>query len=686
MAEILTVADLERAKQDDTFHAEVITGKLGGNGADIDFATHARTGQIQTTLPKVLSNVGFSPAGFDFTTGGTLTERDKAIFYQADGNWYSWGGTLPKVVPPASSPASTGGIADNAWNVSTSAFMYRDWEGFTAELLAQAGIVPNGQPDKLGASQRVQAINRLAIDAGLFSTISEMITYSDHRLGNTYSVVSNGFYDTYTVVSYTTSINLGSGLYAQLSKNSNTLLDYAIPKANVIASLRGDGAKANLVVISDSFGDGVGATVFQNRFGESLDAMVSNSAAKGYGTGTHARLTDVVNISGSGITSNGTITTNGALESQLRLAAGQYIEVTGYEIDFADVWNFGATTTGDLVCTLNGVQYQTLVTTKVAGIKTSFPNGATPRRTLKTDIIRLTAVGGQVDVTGFNPARSSAGGIYTIRISHGGWSYKTYDNQLIVDEIAEYAKFNAASSVFILQLGTNSIYNASEAQTPSEMITSMFSFMTKLSLITQTIGFIVCIPPRSNESSWPVIKNGYTYDDYRNALLNWGEQQGVQTIDLSDIQLVKFGMTSDGLHPSDASHLLIAEKIANEIGCYAAPIKDDAYSKPLEYKLPVYNDLWGDFGGNSGVKEVKEGNRKSLSGFAAKNASTSATILTIQSAKDFPKNRDPQFICVTNNGTTVIAIDHTTGAVVVVGTTAFEWVCLDSVSYEIANA
>lgn len=161
MAEILTVADLERAKQDDTFHAEVITGKLGGNGADIDFATHARTGQTQTTLPKVLSNVGFSPAGFDFTTGGTLTERDKAIFYQTDGNWYSWGGTLPKVVPPASSPASTGGIADNAWNVSTSAFMYRDWEGFTAELLAQAGIVDDGQPDEIGASQRVDAIRSL---------------------------------------------------------------------------------------------------------------------------------------------------------------------------------------------------------------------------------------------------------------------------------------------------------------------------------------------------------------------------------------------------------------------------------------------------------------------------------------------------------------------------------------------
>ncbi|MGL5391024.1 MAG: hypothetical protein ACRDA8_06510, partial [Shewanella sp.] len=114
---VITVQDLETDKKHSTFYREVITGKAGGTGADIDSATNAVTGQTQATLPKVLSNVGFSPAGFDFSTGGTLTERDKAIFYQADGNWYSWGGTLPKLVPPASSPASTGGITDNAWSV-----------------------------------------------------------------------------------------------------------------------------------------------------------------------------------------------------------------------------------------------------------------------------------------------------------------------------------------------------------------------------------------------------------------------------------------------------------------------------------------------------------------------------------------------------------------------------------------
>lgn len=36
-----------------------------------------------------------------------------------------------------------------------------DYAGFDAELFAQAGIVPSGQPDKLGASQRVESVKRL---------------------------------------------------------------------------------------------------------------------------------------------------------------------------------------------------------------------------------------------------------------------------------------------------------------------------------------------------------------------------------------------------------------------------------------------------------------------------------------------------------------------------------------------
>ena len=48
----------------------------------------------------------------------------------------------------------------------------RDWQGFTAELFAQAGIVPNGAPDRLGASQRVDAMRKMFSNVGTVSDIA----------------------------------------------------------------------------------------------------------------------------------------------------------------------------------------------------------------------------------------------------------------------------------------------------------------------------------------------------------------------------------------------------------------------------------------------------------------------------------------------------------------------------------
>lgn len=122
--DVLSLADLQTAKKHQIFEAEVITGKSGGvaGGTDIDYATNQVTGQVQKTMPAILRDIGFEPAGFDFTSGGTLntTDRNKAVLWPTadggDGDWYYWEGALPKVIPAASSPASTGGVAKGAWS------------------------------------------------------------------------------------------------------------------------------------------------------------------------------------------------------------------------------------------------------------------------------------------------------------------------------------------------------------------------------------------------------------------------------------------------------------------------------------------------------------------------------------------------------------------------------------------
>lgn len=66
----------------------------------------------------------------------------------ADGD-YPYGSIKNESAPGA----KDGTPLDAAWA--------NDYAGFDAELFAQAGVVPSGQPDKLGASQRVDAIKQL---------------------------------------------------------------------------------------------------------------------------------------------------------------------------------------------------------------------------------------------------------------------------------------------------------------------------------------------------------------------------------------------------------------------------------------------------------------------------------------------------------------------------------------------
>lgn len=121
--DVVSLEDLKTAKKHQIFEAEVITGLQGGvaGGASIDYATNAVTGQVQKTLPAILRDAGFRPAPFTFQTGGTLgvNDADMAVLWPiasgGDGNYYVWKGSLPKTIPAASSPSTTGGISPSAW-------------------------------------------------------------------------------------------------------------------------------------------------------------------------------------------------------------------------------------------------------------------------------------------------------------------------------------------------------------------------------------------------------------------------------------------------------------------------------------------------------------------------------------------------------------------------------------------
>lgn len=101
-----------------------------------------------------------------------------------------------------------------------------DYAGTDAELFAQAGIVPSGQPDKLGASQRVDAIKH--ISGVVCKSLQDMIA------GNPSALLG----DLVTVIDSSTSI-----FVVQTTGSGDMIDSYALASglyANRLTSLSGD--------------------------------------------------------------------------------------------------------------------------------------------------------------------------------------------------------------------------------------------------------------------------------------------------------------------------------------------------------------------------------------------------------------------------------------------------------------
>lgn len=137
--DVLSLEDLKTAKKHQLFEAEVITGKSGGiaTGLDIDYATNQATGQTQKTLPAILRDLGFEPASFDFSTGGTLNagDRNKVVYDPVSKTWFSWGGALPKVIPAGTNP-----LMDSNWTPQTDPTIRQDLASTLNAALGDAMI------------------------------------------------------------------------------------------------------------------------------------------------------------------------------------------------------------------------------------------------------------------------------------------------------------------------------------------------------------------------------------------------------------------------------------------------------------------------------------------------------------------------------------------------------------------
>lgn len=75
---------------------------------------------LQTMVQEAASSFGFIIlSGVSFTTGATVN-LNEVLLDDTTGEYYQWTGTFPsggKIVPPSSTPTSTGGIGPGKWLV-----------------------------------------------------------------------------------------------------------------------------------------------------------------------------------------------------------------------------------------------------------------------------------------------------------------------------------------------------------------------------------------------------------------------------------------------------------------------------------------------------------------------------------------------------------------------------------------
>lgn len=82
---------------------------------DLFISGKAEYESVYQALKGKAAEAGYNLVRGSFEEGGTLTNTNNVLWYQANGKYYSWSGTFPKVVSAGSTPATSGGIGAGAW-------------------------------------------------------------------------------------------------------------------------------------------------------------------------------------------------------------------------------------------------------------------------------------------------------------------------------------------------------------------------------------------------------------------------------------------------------------------------------------------------------------------------------------------------------------------------------------------
>lgn len=160
-------------------------------------------------------------APFDFNTGGTVTARNQVVLWSTanggDGREYRWAGALPKTVPAASTPATTGGISDSAWVYTANAAFEQEIAAVDSDVLV-GGVEASVLSNQFVSIKRFSAVGDGATDDT--AAVTDWLTYlaaNPNKIG----FVDSGTYLINTVsITATNGLNIiGAGKFRALGSN-----------------------------------------------------------------------------------------------------------------------------------------------------------------------------------------------------------------------------------------------------------------------------------------------------------------------------------------------------------------------------------------------------------------------------------------------------------------------------------
>lgn len=112
---------------------------------------------MNSEFDQQIQNMGYTRIG-TFAVGATLKNTRQTLLWEVssggDGQEYGWSGTFPKVVPPGSTPASTGGIAVGAWMSRFDPDLHTALVSFSGDIVEPASWadIPKHSDPEIGAA------------------------------------------------------------------------------------------------------------------------------------------------------------------------------------------------------------------------------------------------------------------------------------------------------------------------------------------------------------------------------------------------------------------------------------------------------------------------------------------------------------------------------------------------------